>query len=302
MKTAWQNRLPLVCGMGEITWNAPMCEHTSMRVGGPADALVAAKREEDIRAVMSFAREEDVPLLVLGMGSNLIVRSGGIRGIVLQITGKAIQIRGMQVYVEAGAKLPMLSREAMQKNLAGLEFAQGIPGSVGGAVIMNAGAYGGQMADVLRRVRYIDQSLTVHERDICDGDLGYRSSVFSREGWTVLSADLTLARDMDGSARKRFDAYRKLRQEKQPLEYPSAGSVFKRPEGYFAGALIQEAGLKGLRIGGASVSEKHAGFIVNDQNAVAEDVIALIAEVQRRVLDNSGVLLEREVRILGEPQ
>lgn len=302
MKTTWRDRLPPVCGTGQITWDAPMAAHTTMRVGGPADAFVAAKREQDVLAIMAFAKEEDIPLLVVGKGSNLIVRSGGIRGIVLQIAGNAMEVRGTQIHVEAGVNLPMLSREAMQKNLAGLEFAQGIPGSVGGAVIMNAGAYGGQMADVLHRVRYVDQNLAIHEGDISEGDLGYRSSVFFREGWTVLAADMTLSRDMDGSARKRFDEYRKLRQEKQPLEYPSAGSVFKRPEGHFAGALIENAGLKGLRIGGASVSEKHAGFIVNDKEASAEDVISLIAEVQKQVLDNSGVHLEQEVKILGELQ
>lgn len=300
MKVEWREILPKICVDSEITFDLSMKELTSMRVGGPCDAFVQTKSEDDMLAVMKYAKEERIPLFTMGKGSNLIVRSGGIRGIVLQYALDKMQVRGTQISCAAGAKLPNLAREAMQKNLAGLEFAQGIPGSVGGGICMNAGAYGGQMADALQRVRYIDERISIQDRSVSGEDFGYRSSVFSRNGWTVLSADFVFMRDTDGSARKRFDEYRKMRQEKQPLEWPSAGSVFKRPTGYYAGALIQEAGLKGFRIGGAVVSEKHAGFIVNDRNASAEEVIALIEEVQRRVQDHSGVALECEVKILGE--
>ncbi len=298
----WQRKIQSLLIKSILRVNEPMRLHTSMQVGGSADLFIEGKSEEEILAVMRCAREEDIPLFVMGRGSNLVVRDGGIRGIVLQIALDTLRVQGVSLTAAAGCKLPFVAREAMQKNLAGLEFAQGIPGSMGGAVIMNAGAYGGEIADVLRRVRYIDENLNVVEREIQPGDLGYRSSVFAARGWTVLCAEFTLHRDTDGSARKRFDEFRKLRNEKQPIEWPSAGSTFKRPEGYFAGKLIQDAGLRGHQRGGAQISEKHAGFIINTGAASAADVLGLIEEIQSKVASTSGVYLEPEVKIVGEKE
>ena len=297
----WRQELVERLADSPVHFDAPMAAWTTMKVGGPADALVEGKSEKDILAAMRFAKEKGLPLFIMGKGSNLIVRDGGIRGVVLLVALDKLNVRGVAVSAEAGCRLPFVARDVMQKNLAGLEFAQGIPGSVGGAVIMNAGAYDGEMAQVIRRVRYIDSAQQIVERDVTAADFAYRTSIFAREGWTVLRAEFGLHRDVDGAARCRFDAFRAARQAKQPIEMPSAGSVFKRPEGYFAGQLIEEAGLRGASLGGAQVSPKHAGFIVNQGGATAADVLALIEQVQQRVLAHSGVELQLEVRVVGEP-
>lgn len=301
MQQNWRNELARVFPDAQIRWDEPMAPHTTMNVGGPADAFWQPRSVDELQAAIVFAREQQLPLLVMGNGSNLIVRAGGIRGIVLQI-GAALngcRIQGRKAVVQAGCLLPFLAREVMQKKLAGLAFAAGIPGSVGGAVSMNAGAYGGTIADCLRSVRVIDRDNVLRDVAIAPGDMGYRTTVFAREGMTVVEAGFEFQYDTSGEARKAYDAFRAQRQEKQPLDLPSAGSVFKRPEGHFAGKLIEDAGLKGFSIGGAQVSPKHAGFIVNTGGATSDDVIELIAEVQRRVAAHSGIQLETEVKIVG---
>lgn len=298
----WRNALTEQLKTSELYQDVPMCEWTSMEVGGPADLLVLARSEEDVLSTLRFAKDEGIPCLLIGKGSNIIVRDGGIRGIVLSIALDDFSIRGVELRVKAGRSLPFIAREAIQKNLAGLEFAQGIPGSIGGAVWMNAGAYGGEISDVLKEVRYIDNELTVQTRTMEPGDMGYRQSIFSQNDYVILEALFQMKRDVDGTARKNFDEYRELRKEKQPLDWPSAGSVFKRPERHYAAQLIDEAGLRGVQIGGALVSPKHAGFIVNAGGATATDVISLIETIQETVEKRSGICLEIEPKIVGDDE
>ncbi len=302
MEAQWKSELMRALPGAQILWDEPMKGHTTMNVGGPADAFFQPKNTAQLHAGLIVAREQGVPALIVGNGSNLIVREGGIRGLVVQIGAAmgACRIQGRKAVVQAGCSLPFLAREAIQKNLAGLEFAAGIPGSVGGAVAMNAGAYGGTIADCLKAARVIDRDNVLRDIVVKPDDMGYRTTIFGREGMTVLEAEFEFRYDKGGEARKAYDDFRARRQEKQPLDQPSAGSVFKRPEGHFAGQLIEAAGLKGFSIGGAQVSTKHAGFIVNTGGATADDVLALIAEIQTRVQEASGIRLETEVKIVGE--
>lgn len=285
----------------DIRQNEPMDAHTTFRVGGPADIMVFPREEAQLLAALEAARAAGVPALVMGNGSNLLVRAGGIRGLVVVLDGRFGRIRreGCVLTAQAGAALAGLSAYAMREGLSGLEFAAGIPGTVGGGVAMNAGAYGGELADTLLWARVLlgGEARTLGREEM---QMGYRSTRALREGGVVLEAAFSLKA---GDAREIGDKMSELnarRREKQPLNLPSAGSTFKRPEGYFAGALIEEAGLKGARVGGAQVSQKHAGFIVNAGGASSDDVIALIEYVRARVLEHSGVSLECEVRIVGE--
>ena len=282
--------------------NVSMAGHTSFKIGGMCDAMLCVESRETLIKALRLCRETRTPCTVIGNGTNLLVRDGGIRGLTLKIAEDYSQItlKGMTATAQAGARLATLARDCIQKNLAGLETIGGVPGTVGGAVVMNAGAYGREIKDALKRVWYIDGALELCEREVKPDDMGYRDSVFMREGWIVTDAEFSLTRDFDKDARRVFDECAKKRREKQPLSMPSGGSVFKRPKDGFAGALIEQAGLKGASIGGAQVSELHAGFIVNTGNATASEVEELIALIQSRVLENSGVALEPELRIIGE--
>ena len=285
----------------QLLSNEPMDRHTTFRVGGPADWMLFARSAEEIARARRFCREEGVPCTILGNGSNVVVRDGGLRGLVILI-GEGMsdcRFEGTKAVSQAGRRLTALSRDALLRGLAGLEFAGGIPGTVGGAVCMNAGAYGGEMKDALAAVTYLDESDKIVRRVVQEGDFSYRNSIFLKNGWIVTEAEFALAPD-DGQARARYDDYSARRRQKQPLSYPSAGSTFKRPEGHYAGALIEQAGLKGVSVGGAQVSELHAGFVVNRGGATAQDILSLIALIQTKVLEQSGVLLEPEVRVLGE--
>ena len=275
--------------------------YTTLRVGGPADLFAEPEDEDQLRCLLSIAREAGLPLLVMGNGSNLLVRDGGFRGLVIRL-GKAfgkIDCRGKEITAQSGALMSALSRAARDAGLTGLEFAQGIPGTVGGAVYMNAGAYGGEVGKLIRSVRVLDGN-KIREVPGEEMAFGYRHSRAMEEKWIVLSAVFSLeagdVAEIDAAMRD-FAARRK---EKQPLEYPSAGSFFKRPEGYFAGRLIEDAGLKGLQKGGAQVSEKHAGFLINRGGATAADFLKLMQAVQTAVKERSGVDLVPEVRIVGE--
>ncbi|MBR5546996.1 MAG: UDP-N-acetylmuramate dehydrogenase [Clostridia bacterium] len=289
---------------------APMSRYTTLRLGGPAEVLCEAGSAEEIRAALMAAHALEVPVTLLGNGSNLLVRDGGIRGLVIHIGDGFSRISDpiplpdgrFALTAQGGATLTKLSNAAADAGLKGLEFAAGIPGTVGGAVYMNAGAYGGEMKDVVTHVTACEADgrnvSYTHE----EMQFGYRHSVLIDTGRPIAVTSVTVAlekgdEDTIRTAMREFNARRR---EKQPVTLPSCGSTFKRPEGYFAGTLIDQCGLKGLRVGGASVSTLHAGFLVNDQQGTAADYLALIAQVQKIVLEKTGVTLEPEVRIIGE--
>lgn len=282
---------------------APMSRYTTFRVGGPADVLVDVAAAEEIPLALRAARRAGVPVTVIGNGSNLLVRDGGVRGLVLRVGSafSAIRREGDMLYAQAGALLSACARLAQREGLDGLAELAGVPGTIGGGVIMNAGAYGRELADVVARVDAV--ALSDGKPLAFEGDalgFSYRHSAMMDANVVVTQVALRLTRGDPEAIAARMEETARLRRDKQPLEYPCAGSTFKRPAGDFAARLIDECGLRGLRVGNAQVSEKHAGFIVNLGQARAADVLALMDEVKRRVLDKAGVLLDPEVRILGE--
>ena len=286
----------------EILVAEPMKNHTTFRIGGPADALALPKTPEEVAEVVRFCHEHAQPYYVLGNGSNLLVSDEGYRGLVLQLyrNFNDIQVNGETITVQSGAMLAAVARTAYQTGQTGLEFASGIPGTIGGAVVMNAGAYGGEMKNVLKEVTVLTKEGEVLVIPAKALELGYRTSVIPKNGWIVLGAVLQLKKGDQEQILARMEELKEQRITKQPLDLPSAGSTFKRPEGYFAGKLIMDAGLRGFTVGGAQVSEKHCGFVVNRGNATAADVWELICEVKRRVKEMTGVELEPEVKLLGD--
>lgn len=285
----------------QLLLNEPMSRHTTFRVGGPADCFFMPESGAQVARALAAAKDAGVEAYIVGNGSNLIVRDGGVRGLVICLGEgmSAVSRDGNVVTAQAGASLARVSAYAQGEGLAGLEFASGIPGTLGGGCAMNAGAYGGQLSDCLIDAAVLldgeERTLTVEEMR-----MGYRTSLPLREGGVVLSARFQLTPDDPQAILARMKDLNARRRDKQPLNFPSAGSTFKRPEGYFAGALIEGAGLKGRSVGGAQVSEKHAGFIVNTGGATAADILALIGIVQDEVFARDGVRLETEVRIIGE--
>ena len=282
--------------------NEPMSSHTSFRIGGPADMFASVKSAGELSALIRLANAENIPYMVMGNGSNMLVSDKGIRGLVIQI-GRGlsdVSIEGEEISAGAGVMLSRLAACAARDSLAGLEEISGIPGTLGGAVFMNAGAYGGEIKDVVKTVTYIDDAGDSHTVSGADCGFGYRKSIFSDGGKYIVSAVLSLHRGSEADIRSAMEEYSRRRNEKQPLSQPSAGSTFKRPEGYFAGKLIQDAGLMGYSVGGAMVSDKHAGFVVNKGGATAEDVLKLIEHIQAAVMEKFGVKLEPEVRLIGE--
>ena len=286
--------------------NADMGEYTSFRCGGRADLLLIPETPEELREAFAEVREHDgdmESMLMLGNGSDTLVRDGGYRGTVIKLGEgfSRITIDGNKVAAGSAALLSQVAKAAAAASLSGLEPLSGIPGSVGGAVFMNAGAYGGEMKDVLESVTALSRATgEIKEIPAEDLDLSYRHSVFTESGDVIISTVMKLTPDDKEAIDARMKDYTDRRNEKQPLQYPSAGSFFKRPDGYFAGKLIQDAGLKGLSVGGAQVSEKHSGFIINRGGATASDIISLMKLVQNTVYDRFGVMLEPEVRIVGE--
>ncbi len=286
---------------GVVKRNEVLESHVFTRIGGRADILAAPATYEELQSVVTYARVNEIPLTVLGNGSNVIIRDGGIRGIVLQTSDLAdMGLRDNVLYAQCGAKIIDVSKFAWEKQLAGLEFACGIPGTVGGALYMNAGAYGGEVKDVLQSALAISKAGRMVTLQGDELEWGYRKSVFASGEFIVLEARFALQPGDSAAIKAAMDDLTRQRESKQPLEYPSCGSVFKRPPGRFAGQLIQESGLQGTRIGGAEVSRKHAGFIVNTDHATAKDYIGLIQHVQAAVKDKFGVELETEVEIIGE--
>ena len=293
--------LEAAAGTDHIYREEPMKNHTTFRIGGNAEVFAAPDSADGVERVLQICREENIPCTVIGNGSNLLVGDRGVCGVVLQIYRNyaSIRIEGPDLYVQAGALLGQTAAAAAREGLTGLEFASGIPGTIGGAAAMNAGAYGGEMKDVLVWVKAIDRDGYVRQYAAAELELGYRTSRIQKEALVVLEVKLTLQQGDPVKIRERMEELKEQRVAKQPLEYPSAGSTFKRPEGYFAGKLIMDAGLRGFSVGDAQVSEKHCGFVINRGNATAADVMALVSQVQTIVEEKFGVQLELEVRRIG---
>lgn len=282
--------------------NESMKKHTSFRIGGPADIMVLPTDPQEIRYVIQLCKELSIPFYVMGNGSNLLVRDKGIRGLVMKIASNFsdIKIEGTKVTAQAGVLLSVLSKKTAQHSLKGLEFASGIPGTLGGAVAMNAGAYGGEMKDVVTSVWAMDYSGNDRRLDYDDLKFGYRTSAIQQDKLIVIEVDMQLEEGDKQESMELIAELTRRRREKQPLSYPSAGSTFKRPVGYYAGKLIQDAGLKGLRVGDAQVSDLHAGFIINLGNATAKDVLELIHIVKEKVKSEFNVDMQPEIKIIGE--
>lgn len=285
-----------------IKLREPMKTHTSFNIGGPADILITPRFEEEIQKIIQFSNKKNIPLHVIGNGTNLLVKDGGIRGIVIKISHKFndVKINGNTIICKAGVPLSTLAKCVLKHSLTGLEFAYGIPGTVGGAIVMNAGAYGGQMADVVENVKIIDPSGDICIMDKHELGFSYRESIFQKEDYIILEVQMKLELGEYDEIKRKMRDFLSRRKKKQPLELPSAGSAFKRPEGNYAGYLIEQSGLKGFRIGGASVSRQHAGFVVNDDNATGKDVIMLLDHIQNEVMRRYNILLEPEIKIVGE--
>ncbi|EOS74553.1 UDP-N-acetylenolpyruvoylglucosamine reductase [Dorea sp. 5-2] len=296
------HKLVQIVGEERVRTDEPMKSHTTFRVGGPADFFVTPETSEEVRAVIDMCRSEEIDCHIIGNGSNLLVSDRGVRGVVVQIAKamNKIESNGEQIRAQAGALLSEVAAYALKDGLAGFEFAAGIPGTLGGACVMNAGAYGGEMKDVLYEVTVLTpqgEFLVLKEDEL---ELGYRTSVVARKGYIVLEAVIRLKKGDEEEIRRQMEDLRDRRISKQPLEYPSAGSTFKRPEGYFAGKLIQDAGLRGYTFGGAQVSEKHCGFVVNRGDATAAEVAELMRRVADKVEEQFKVRLEPEVKRLGD--
>ena len=293
-------QLCAVAGEENVLMQEPMSRHTTFRIGGPADYFVLPQAKEMLAQVVALCKEDRIPWYIIGNGSNLLVSDAGVRGVVIQLfkNYNEVRIEGNRIYAQAGASNAVIAHRALEASLTGYEFAAGIPGCVGGAVVMNAGAYGGEMKDILLEVTALNeqgQFVTIPKAEL---ELGYRTSIIAKKGYVVVEAVFELAKGDPTEIKDRMEDLKNRRISKQPLEYPSAGSTFKRPEGYFAGKLIMDAGLRGFSVGDAQVSEKHCGFVINKGTATAKDVETLMAEVQRIVYEKFKVTLETEVKRL----
>ena len=295
-------KLQKLLGEAKVRMQEPMSSHTTFRIGGPADYFVMPETTEELAEILKLCKEENMPYFILGNGSNLLVGDQGIRGVVIQLYKNfdGLLIEGTKITAKAGAMLIRVAKEAGKAGLTGLEFASGIPGTIGGAMVMNAGAYGGEMKDVVRQVTVLTKDGDIKTLTGEEMNFRYRGSVVEDKGYIVLEAVFELkAGDLE-EIQTRIQELSIQRKTKQPIEYPSAGSTFKRPVGYFAGKLIQDAGLRGYSKGGAQVSEKHCGFVINTGGATAADVMQLIQDVSDKVEAQFGVALEPEVKRIGE--
>ena len=302
MEQNFEQSLYTVIDAAKVLQNEPMKKHTTFRIGGPADYFVMPSDEQELAKVLKVCKEYSIPIYIVGNGSNLLVGDGGFRGVIIQLYKEmsALIVEEEQITAQAGCSLAQIANAALNEELTGFEFAAGIPGTLGGAVVMNAGAYGGEMKDVLVSARVMTEEGEILELPVEELNLGYRTSVIPEKNYIVLGAVLKLEKGTRDEIKAQMDDLRQKRVSKQPLEYPSAGSTFKRPEGYFAGKLIQDAGLKGFSVGGAQVSEKHSGFVINKGQATAADVMELIRQVTEKVKSETGVTMEPEVKRIGE--
>lgn len=287
--------------INDVKIDEKLSEYVNFKVGGPADILLIPKSKEQVIKSVKVCKENNIPFYLIGNGSNILVRDGGFRGVVISLKNvKNIYVDDDKIEAECGVMLKEVSDKAMENSLTGFEFACGIPGTIGGAVFMNAGAYDGEISKVIESAEVIDENCNIIKLSNKELDFGYRSSLVMKKGYTVLSAVFKLKKGQVKTIKELIEDLTNKREAKQPLEYPSAGSTFKRPPGYFAGKLIQDAGLKGYSIGGAAVSEKHSGFVINKGNATAKDITDLIKHIQDEVKKQFGVDLHSEVRIIGE--
>lgn len=301
MNQEFYDKLAGIVAPENILMDEPMSRHTTFRIGGPADIYVTPEIAQ-VPEIMRLAQEYQIPVTIVGNGSNLLVGDNGIRGVVLSLAKPAegIQIEGTRMRIAAGTLLSKAAAEAANHSLVGLEFAAGIPGSLGGAIVMNAGAYGGEMKDVVVSAKVLTPESEVKELSLEELELSYRHSCIPEKDYVVLEATVELTPGKEEDIRAIMADFKGRRIDKQPLEYPSAGSTFKRPEGYFAGKLIQDANLRGYTVGGAQVSEKHCGFVINKGGATAADVVTLIENVKEKVSEQFQVELEPEVKMIGE--
>lgn len=297
----FSQKLTNILDKKDIEIDALMKNHTSFKVGGPVDILVNPEKFQQIIDLIKICKENNVPYFIIGNGTNLLVKDGGIRGAVIKLCKlDEIRLQDERIIAKCGATLRDVSDFALENNLTGFEFACGIPGSIGGAVAMNAGAYNGEISHVIESAKVIDSDGNIRILNKDELELGYRTSSVLKNRYTVLEVNLKLEKGEHQKIKDRMEELEKKRTEKQPLEHPSAGSTFKRPEGYFAAKLIEDSGLKGMRIGDAEVSEKHSGFIINKGNATAKDILDLIKLVQDKVKEKFNLDLYTEVRIIGE--
>lgn len=302
MEQDFYNELTGILTEEQILLQEPMKKHTTFRIGGPADYFILPRTKEEVKLAAELCVKRQMPYYIIGNGSNLLVSDEGYRGVIIQVYKEMgdIRVHGEEITAQAGASLSRIANEALHAGLTGFEFAAGIPGTLGGACVMNAGAYGGEMKDVLKEVTVMTQTgeiFTIPKEEL---ELGYRTSVIAKKEYVVLEAVICLQYGSKEAVKARMDELKEKRVTKQPLEYPSAGSTFKRPEGYFAGKLIQDAGLCGFRVGDAQVSKKHCGFVINCGEATAKEVDELMRRVSEKVQEEFGVTLEPEVKKLGE--
>ncbi|MFA6850760.1 MAG: UDP-N-acetylmuramate dehydrogenase [Selenomonadaceae bacterium] len=299
---AFVEALQKVLPAEHILLNEPMSRHTTFKIGGPADCLIFPASMDEVKNVFDLLHEYEIPFTVLGNGSNVLVLDKGIRGATVKFNSPMSYIynENEHIFVGAGAPLKDVSQYAAKCSLTGMEFAVGIPGSIGGAVFMNAGAYDGEIKNIVRSVKAVTVNGEIVKYSAEQLAFGYRHSIFQENGYAICEVEIVLKEGQPEEIKEKMDGLTKRRESRQPLEMPSAGSTFKRPQGYFAGTLIEESGLKGFKVGGAQISLKHAGFVVNAGGATAEDVLKLIKEVQKRVYERHGIKLFPEVRMMGE--
>lgn len=288
--------------IGTVLIDEPMKNHTTFKIGGPVDIMLLPNTEAEIERAVSICKKEKLAYMIMGNGSNMLVKDGGIRGVIIKLNENFnnVEVKGDSIHAQSGALLNAISRNALENSLSGFEFATGIPGVIGGAMTMNAGAYGGEMKDVVESVRVLNKDGEIKEYSNEEMNFRYRGSRVVDEGLIVLSVVFKLKPSKRQDIKAKIDDLTNKRTSKQPLEWPSGGSTFKRPEGYFAGKLIDDSGLRGLRYGGAKVSNKHCGFVINIEDATCKDVLTLIDIIKKTVKDNFDVELQREIKLLGE--